>query len=191
MIKENSEEYIVEFSITIRDPTYSELLSDPAASQYNDITKELRDKVSSHCCCKHRQGTVVLCKNFCRVSLRPITLQLNSSRSCWSGRGHLRVSSGMFRWVYANAFTWFCLKSLHVSSQLCAQSWGAFAKFYWAYLLLCFINASKTVSLKKNTAPQHSTATAMLHCIHTADGERNTLFSPDVIHGKKKRNQCK
>lgn len=45
MIKENYEEYVVEFSITIVDPTYSELLSDPAAPQYNDITKELKDKV--------------------------------------------------------------------------------------------------------------------------------------------------
>lgn len=46
MIKENYEEYIVEFSITVVDQTYSELLSDPEAPEYNDITRELRDKVS-------------------------------------------------------------------------------------------------------------------------------------------------
>ncbi|XP_037551266.1 interphotoreceptor matrix proteoglycan 1 [Nematolebias whitei] len=44
-IKENYEEYVVEFSITIVDPTYSELLSDPAAPQYNHITEELKDKM--------------------------------------------------------------------------------------------------------------------------------------------------
>ncbi|XP_029350180.1 interphotoreceptor matrix proteoglycan 1 [Echeneis naucrates] len=45
MIKENYEEYIVEFSVTIVDPTYSELLSDPAAPHYNDITRELTEKM--------------------------------------------------------------------------------------------------------------------------------------------------
>ncbi|XP_028251777.1 interphotoreceptor matrix proteoglycan 1 [Parambassis ranga] len=45
MIKENYEEYIVEFSITVVDQTYSELLSDPEAPEYNDITRELRDKM--------------------------------------------------------------------------------------------------------------------------------------------------
>ncbi|XP_041828472.1 interphotoreceptor matrix proteoglycan 1 [Melanotaenia boesemani] len=44
-LKENYEEYIVEFSITVADPTYSELLSKPEAPQYNDITRELRDKM--------------------------------------------------------------------------------------------------------------------------------------------------
>ncbi|KAM9354850.1 interphotoreceptor matrix proteoglycan 1 [Pholidichthys leucotaenia] len=44
-IKENYEEYIVEFSITIVDPTYCQLLSDPNAAQYSDIARELRDKM--------------------------------------------------------------------------------------------------------------------------------------------------
>lgn len=69
VLKENSEEYIVEFSITIRDPTYSELLSHPAASQYNDITKELRDKVSSNSCCKHPHPTVLLRNKTCPESV--------------------------------------------------------------------------------------------------------------------------
>ncbi|XP_045064910.1 interphotoreceptor matrix proteoglycan 1 [Coregonus clupeaformis] len=38
------EEQIVEFSVTIADPGYSELvLSDPAAPQYHDITRDLHD----------------------------------------------------------------------------------------------------------------------------------------------------
>lgn len=45
MIKENYEEYIVEFSVTIVDPTYSELLSDPEAPHYDDVTRELTNKV--------------------------------------------------------------------------------------------------------------------------------------------------
>lgn len=45
MIKEKYEEYIVEFRVTIVDPTYSELLSDPKAPEYKDITRELTDKV--------------------------------------------------------------------------------------------------------------------------------------------------
>ncbi|XP_040917053.1 interphotoreceptor matrix proteoglycan 1 [Toxotes jaculatrix] len=45
MIKENNEEYIVEFSVTIADPTYSELLSDPGAPHYNDVKRELTDKM--------------------------------------------------------------------------------------------------------------------------------------------------
>uniref|UniRef100_UPI0009B2F0A8 interphotoreceptor matrix proteoglycan 1 n=1 Tax=Monopterus albus TaxID=43700 RepID=UPI0009B2F0A8 len=45
MIKENYEEYTVEFSVTIMDPTYSELLSDPEAPHYNDITQELANKM--------------------------------------------------------------------------------------------------------------------------------------------------
>ncbi|XP_026161012.1 interphotoreceptor matrix proteoglycan 1 [Mastacembelus armatus] len=45
MIKENYEEYIVEFSVTIMDPAYSELLSDPEAPYYSDITQELTDKM--------------------------------------------------------------------------------------------------------------------------------------------------
>ncbi|XP_044022490.1 interphotoreceptor matrix proteoglycan 1 isoform X2 [Siniperca chuatsi] len=45
MIKENYEEYIVEFSVTIVDPTYTKLLSDPESPQYNDITQELTQKM--------------------------------------------------------------------------------------------------------------------------------------------------
>ncbi|KAM4724221.1 interphotoreceptor matrix proteoglycan 1 isoform 2-T2 [Anableps anableps] len=44
LIKESYEEYIVEFSITISDPEYSEMLSNPEARHYN-ITRELRDKM--------------------------------------------------------------------------------------------------------------------------------------------------
>lgn len=50
MIKENYEEYIVKFSITVVDPTYSELLSDPGAPRYSDIAQELKEKVSLHIC---------------------------------------------------------------------------------------------------------------------------------------------
>lgn len=49
MIKENYEEYIVEFTVTIVDPTYSKLLRDTEAPQYNDITQELTDKVRAEC----------------------------------------------------------------------------------------------------------------------------------------------
>nr|XP_019940394.1 PREDICTED: interphotoreceptor matrix proteoglycan 1 [Paralichthys olivaceus] len=45
MIKENNQEYIVEFSVTIVDPAYSELLSDPTSPHYSDITRELTDKM--------------------------------------------------------------------------------------------------------------------------------------------------
>lgn len=45
MIKENYEEYIVEFSVTIVSPTYSTLQSDPETPVYNEITRELTDKV--------------------------------------------------------------------------------------------------------------------------------------------------
>lgn len=45
MIKESNEEYVVEFSVTIIDPTYSELLSDPEAPHLSDITRELTEKV--------------------------------------------------------------------------------------------------------------------------------------------------
>ncbi|TMS21478.1 Interphotoreceptor matrix proteoglycan 1 [Larimichthys crocea] len=45
MIKENYEEYTVEFSITIVDPTYSRMLSDPETPQYSDIAQELTDKM--------------------------------------------------------------------------------------------------------------------------------------------------
>lgn len=45
MIKENNEEYVVEFSVTVIDPTYNELLSDPEAPQHNDVTRELTEKV--------------------------------------------------------------------------------------------------------------------------------------------------
>lgn len=49
MIKENYEEYIVEFRITIVDPTYSKLLRDPEGPQYNEIKREITDKVRVRC----------------------------------------------------------------------------------------------------------------------------------------------
>ncbi|XP_043998360.1 interphotoreceptor matrix proteoglycan 1 isoform X1 [Gambusia affinis] len=45
LIKESQEEYIVEFSITVSDPTYSQMLSNPAAPHYNSVTTALRDKM--------------------------------------------------------------------------------------------------------------------------------------------------
>ncbi|XP_055361764.1 interphotoreceptor matrix proteoglycan 1 isoform X2 [Betta splendens] len=45
MIKENSQEYVVEFSVTIMDPTYSEVLGDPEAPHLSDITRELTEKM--------------------------------------------------------------------------------------------------------------------------------------------------
>ncbi|XP_061599899.1 interphotoreceptor matrix proteoglycan 2 isoform X2 [Cololabis saira] len=45
LLKENYEEYIVEFSITIVDPVYNQLLSNPEALQYDDIAGQLRDKM--------------------------------------------------------------------------------------------------------------------------------------------------
>lgn len=45
MIKENYEEYVVEFSVTVADPVYSKLLSEPEAPQYSDVAQELTDKV--------------------------------------------------------------------------------------------------------------------------------------------------
>lgn len=45
MIKEKYEEYVVEFSVTVADPSYSELLSDPEAPEYRDVARELTDKV--------------------------------------------------------------------------------------------------------------------------------------------------
>lgn len=47
VIKENYEEYIVEFSVTIVDPTYSKLLSDPEAPLHTDVARELREKVGA------------------------------------------------------------------------------------------------------------------------------------------------
>lgn len=44
MIKENYE-YIVEFRVTVVDPIYSKLFSDPGDPQYNDIKLELKEKV--------------------------------------------------------------------------------------------------------------------------------------------------
>ncbi|KAM7403150.1 hypothetical protein PAMA_003869 [Pampus argenteus] len=45
MIKEKYEEYTVEFSVTVMDPSYSELLTDPEAPVYKDVTRELTDKM--------------------------------------------------------------------------------------------------------------------------------------------------
>ncbi|KAM4625870.1 interphotoreceptor matrix proteoglycan 1 [Polymixia lowei] len=44
-IPEIYEEHIVEFSVTVMDPGYSELLSDPEAPQYDVITQDLTDKM--------------------------------------------------------------------------------------------------------------------------------------------------
>ncbi|XP_008278228.1 interphotoreceptor matrix proteoglycan 1 [Stegastes partitus] len=43
LVKENNEEYIIEFRITIVDPTYSQLLSDPP--QHNNVARELTEKM--------------------------------------------------------------------------------------------------------------------------------------------------
>ncbi|XP_068615955.1 interphotoreceptor matrix proteoglycan 1-like, partial [Brachionichthys hirsutus] len=45
MIKEVYEEYIVEFRVTVVDPMYSKLLSDPDNPQYDEIKLELKDKL--------------------------------------------------------------------------------------------------------------------------------------------------
>uniref|UniRef100_A0AAV2JFY0 Interphotoreceptor matrix proteoglycan 1 n=1 Tax=Knipowitschia caucasica TaxID=637954 RepID=A0AAV2JFY0_KNICA len=45
LIPENPLQYIVEFSVTIEDPVYSELLRDPATPEYADAVRELRDKM--------------------------------------------------------------------------------------------------------------------------------------------------
>lgn len=65
MIKENFEEYIVEFSITIVDPAYSRLLSDPQALQYSDVTRELRDKVRAGCEFTGRQHMLTVLRAVC------------------------------------------------------------------------------------------------------------------------------
>nr|XP_040055942.1 interphotoreceptor matrix proteoglycan 1 isoform X2 [Gasterosteus aculeatus aculeatus] len=44
MIKENYEEYVVEFRVTIVDPTYSKLFTDPTA-KYSDIERELTERM--------------------------------------------------------------------------------------------------------------------------------------------------
>lgn len=44
--KEKNEEYIVEFRVTIVDPEYSKLLSDPDGPQLDDIKQELTAKVT-------------------------------------------------------------------------------------------------------------------------------------------------
>lgn len=48
MIKEKNEEYVVEFSVTIMDPTYNELRSGPETPHHNDI-RELTEKVRAEC----------------------------------------------------------------------------------------------------------------------------------------------
>lgn len=45
MIKENYEEYVVEFSVTMVGPSYSERLRNAEAPVPNDITRDLTDKV--------------------------------------------------------------------------------------------------------------------------------------------------
>lgn len=45
-MKEKKEEYIVEFRVTVVDPEYSKLLSDPDCPQHDDIKQELTTKVT-------------------------------------------------------------------------------------------------------------------------------------------------
>ncbi|KAF6721805.1 Interphotoreceptor matrix proteoglycan 1 [Oryzias melastigma] len=44
-VESNYEEYVVEFSITVADPAYSKLLSNPEVQQYKDVARELREKM--------------------------------------------------------------------------------------------------------------------------------------------------
>uniref|UniRef100_A0A3B3BRT7 Interphotoreceptor matrix proteoglycan 1 n=1 Tax=Oryzias melastigma TaxID=30732 RepID=A0A3B3BRT7_ORYME len=44
-VESNYEEYVVEFSITVADPAYSKLLSNPEVQQYEDVARELREKM--------------------------------------------------------------------------------------------------------------------------------------------------
>nr|XP_043904232.1 interphotoreceptor matrix proteoglycan 2 isoform X2 [Solea senegalensis] len=43
--KDDSREYIVEFSVSVVDPTYSRLLGEPEDPHYSDFTRELTDKM--------------------------------------------------------------------------------------------------------------------------------------------------
>ena len=65
MIKENYEEYIVEFRVTIVDPMYSRLLRDPESVQLHHITRELTDRVSlqTHSKCQLPAPSSPLCKH--------------------------------------------------------------------------------------------------------------------------------
>ncbi|KAK5886386.1 hypothetical protein CesoFtcFv8_017424 [Champsocephalus esox] len=45
MIKENFEEYVIHFSVTISDPAFTKLLSDPQAVEYSEIRQELTEKM--------------------------------------------------------------------------------------------------------------------------------------------------
>ncbi|XP_058470643.1 interphotoreceptor matrix proteoglycan 1 isoform X2 [Solea solea] len=45
VIKDDSREYIVEFSVSVVDPTYSRLLGEPEDPHYSDFTRELADKM--------------------------------------------------------------------------------------------------------------------------------------------------
>ncbi|XP_034077831.1 interphotoreceptor matrix proteoglycan 2 isoform X4 [Gymnodraco acuticeps] len=45
MIKENFEEYVIHFSVTISDPVFTKLLSDPQAVEYVEIRQELTEKM--------------------------------------------------------------------------------------------------------------------------------------------------
>lgn len=46
LAKEKKEEYIVEFRVTVVDPEYSKLLSDPDCPQHDAIKQELTTKVT-------------------------------------------------------------------------------------------------------------------------------------------------
>ncbi|KAJ0008919.1 hypothetical protein NQD34_016334, partial [Periophthalmus magnuspinnatus] len=45
LIPEKQQQWIVEFSVTVEDPIYSEILRDPTTPEYADVIRELRDKM--------------------------------------------------------------------------------------------------------------------------------------------------
>ncbi|KAK5857480.1 hypothetical protein PBY51_010724 [Eleginops maclovinus] len=45
MIKENYEEYVIHFSVTISDPAFTKLLRDPQVVEYSEIRQELTEKM--------------------------------------------------------------------------------------------------------------------------------------------------
>lgn len=77
MIKENYEEYIVEFRVTIVDPTYSKLLRDPDAAQYDDITRELTDKVRDKCEFTDSQQILTVLRAVCFTCFTQQTAELS------------------------------------------------------------------------------------------------------------------
>ncbi|XP_072313484.1 interphotoreceptor matrix proteoglycan 1 isoform X2 [Eucyclogobius newberryi] len=45
VISEKQQHYMVEFSVTVEDPIYNEILRDPATPEYADVVRELRDEM--------------------------------------------------------------------------------------------------------------------------------------------------